>query len=127
MVSNIQEETSYLNFIESLAAADYSTLEIFDQQGNSINSGSIGTGMTMKVTSGGVTKNYTLVVKGDTTGDGNVGSNDALQIRRHVVGLTSLGEAYRLAGDVDGSASLSSLDALKIRRYVVGLGNLWEE
>lgn len=82
------------------------------------------TGMIMQVVSGGITRNYTIVVKGDVNGDGNIGSNDALLVRRHVIGLVSLGTAYQMAGDVDANNALSSLDALKIRRYVVGLGSL---
>ena len=123
-VSNINAGTSYENFISSLDSTNHVDLEIYNQQDVKVTSGNIGTGMVMRVSSGGVTHNYSLVVKGDTTGDGNIGSNDALVIRRYVVGLTSLTEAYQLAGDVDGNASLSSLDALKIRRYVVGLGSL---
>lgn len=67
--------------------------------------------------------NYTIVVTGDLNGDGLTGSNDVLILRRYLVGIEQLDDAFVLAGDINGSG-LSSYDALLIRRYLVGLGEL---
>ncbi len=52
---------------------------------------------------------------------GGVTSNDALQLRRYLVGQIVIDSMLQRAGDVNHSGSLTSADALLIRRRLVGL------
>ena len=75
--------------------------------------------MIIEKKSGTEVYNYTLVVKGDISGDGIIGSFDVLQLRRYIVRLATLSEPAKLAADVNGDNSVGSLDALKMRRHIV--------
>jgi len=52
---------------------------------------------------------------------GGVNSTDALQIRRHIAGISLLTGLRLLAADVNASSTITSTDALLIRRRVAGL------
>lgn len=68
--------------------------------------------------------NYTLVVRGDTNGDGLVNVVDMEKVQKHVLGLDSLNGVYFNAARLSGSSSLSVMDMEKIQKNILGLGNL---
>lgn len=76
----------------------------------------IGTGMLLEIEE----KQFTIVVKGDVSGDGQILSNDALLIKRHLVYLKRLNEAQEIAADVSNDNDVLSNDALLITKFLVG-------
>ncbi len=76
----------------------------------------IGTGMQLDING----KRFTIVVKGDVSGDGEILSNDTLLIKRHLVYLNRLNDAQVLAADVSGDGELLSNDSLLIARFLIG-------
>lgn len=88
-------------------------LVILDKDGNTITSGSVGTGSTVKTESG---EEYTIIVKGDVNGDGVVTTTDLSQLKLHVVQATLLKDPYLKAGDLnlDGNVSITDLSQLKL-------------
>lgn len=119
-IGNIKEKTSYQSFYNSLNISSNERVKIYNTtKTKEVSSGYIGTGMIIEKKSGTEVYNYTLVVKGDISGDGIIGSFDVLQLRRYIVRLATLSEPAKLAADVNGDNSVGSLDALKMRRHIV--------
>lgn len=110
-IKGISPDTSIDEFKENLIGGDKIT--ITDANGNTINAGNVGTGTTIK-TPGGET--YTLIVKGDTNGDGKVTSTDLSQVKLHVVETTLLKEPYKSASDInlDNQVTITDLSQLKL-------------
>ena len=104
-------------------------VSIYDKDKNEKSSSDkIATGDTLKITMGEKSIFYTLIVKGDVDGDGEVTARDALTVIRHSISIESVEGAYLKAGNVDEEEELTARDALNIIRYSIGLSNtLWEE
>ncbi|MCH5167272.1 MAG: hypothetical protein J1F35_05200 [Erysipelotrichales bacterium] len=92
--------------------------------GASITSGSLnktaGTGMVIKISNGSTEKEYTLVVKGDTSGDGVINALDLLQVQKSILGSYKFNSAQMSAGDPSGDGKLDALDLLQIQKHILG-------
>ena len=64
-------------------------------------------------------KTLTLVVTGDTSGDGNVTILDLLQIQKHILNSKALSNAYFQAGDTSGDGKITILDLLQVQKHLV--------
>ena len=86
----------------------------------------IGTGMTVIFTKGEETKEYTVVVRGDCTGDGKIKNSDLTMVAQYRVGIIeNLSEAAYKAMDLnlDGQFGKNS-DLTMIAQILVNLVNL---
>jgi len=66
------------------------------------------------------TESYTVVIKGDLTGDGKVNSGDLLQMRKYLLEEITLTGAYKEAGIIESIGNIKSLDLLRLRQYLLG-------
>lgn len=82
----------------------------------------IGTGYKLKDKTNN--KEYTLVVLGDTNGDGKITPADSTIALRTYVGLSNITEAERLAGDANGDGKITPADSTVLLRTYVGLTNI---
>lgn len=82
----------------------------------------IGTGYVLKDTKNN--KEYTLVVLGDTNGDGNVNSADALEILKQSVGTINKTGVYSTAMDTNKDGKINSADSLLVLKNSVGLSDI---
>ena len=87
---------------------------------NTTATGSLKTGSSIKV--GG--KTYTVVMLGDTSGDGKVNSTDALSVLKHSAGLKKLSGSFLEAADVYGNNKVNSSNALQILKCSAGLDEI---
>ncbi|MGN0605616.1 MAG: leucine-rich repeat protein [Oscillospiraceae bacterium] len=60
-------------------------------------------------------------ISGDVDNDGQITSNDALNILQAVTGMVQLDNKQTKAADFDGDGNITSADALKILQTVVGM------
>ena len=74
------------------------------------------TGMKIKLTKGNESKEYMLVIKGDTTGDGEVDFDDISEVNKHRR-KGNLSNIKQLAGDVDADGDLDFDDISQINKY----------
>ncbi len=87
----------------------------------------VGTGSVISVINDGfVTDSVTVVVNGDTNGDGKVNSTDALQIKRTLLKSYVLEGAYYSASDTNDDGLLNSTDYLRIKAHFLGRYNLYK-
>ncbi|OGO87694.1 MAG: hypothetical protein A2Y15_06835 [Clostridiales bacterium GWF2_36_10] len=86
----------------------------------------VGTGDKIKLMNGStVVDELTVVVAGDTNGDGQVGALDYLRIKRAVLGTFTLEKEYLLSALVSGNTKPNAKDYLFVKRHFLGTFNLY--
>lgn len=68
-----------------------------------------------------VADTFTVVVKGDINGDGEITITDLVKAKRHLAGLENYTGVYQIAGDVSNTGAISITDVVKICRHIAGL------
>lgn len=96
--------------------------------GASITSGSLektaGTGIVVKISNGTIEKEYTIVIKGDASGDGQINALDLLQIQKSILGSYKFNSAQKTASDTSGDGKVDALDLLQIQKNILGTYNI---
>ena len=76
--------------------------------------------MIVKISLNNQLYEYTIVVKGDTNGDGESNLKDLLQINKHRLNKSKLTAEYLLAGDVNKDNEVNLKDLLQVNKYRLG-------
>ncbi len=84
----------------------------------------IGTGSKITITNTEETKTLTVLIYGDTSGDGMVGALDLLQVQKNILGASSLTGVSKVAGDTSRDGVIGALDLLQIQKDILGAGNV---
>lgn len=83
---------------------------------NTTATGSLKTGSSIKL--GG--KTYTVVMLGDTNGDGKITSSDYVRAKNVIRGKEKVTELQEEAGDTNGDGKITSSDYVKIKNVIRG-------
>ena len=83
---------------------------------NKVTSGTVATGMT--ATSGNTA--VTIVVTGDTNGDGKVTITDVVRLQKYITGSNNLTAAQTKAGDINGDGKVTITDVVQTAQVTVG-------
>jgi len=119
---NVAERTTAEELITSLSAYGI-TATITDKDGNTLESNSkVGTGCKVTDQSGNV---YTVIVKGDIDGNGEIDSTDYLNIKGIFIGTSKITGVYLDASDVDKDGRITATDYLRIKSHFIGEKNLF--
>ena len=111
---------STLEMINSSINNDYQ-IKLLDENKNEVEDGIIKTGRYLRVIKNDIAiEDYSLIVKGDTTGDGNADLHDILSINKHRLNKVNLENEYLNAGDVDGDGVVDIKDILQINKFRLG-------
>ena len=78
------------------------------------------TGEKITITSGKLVETLTLIVYGDTNGDGIISAVDYVKIKNHIMGTSILEGAYLKSADVNKDGNISAVDYVKIKNYIMG-------
>lgn len=98
-------------------ASSYTVIR--DMSGAVVNEDTLAaTGMTLVLSDG---KSFTLIIMGDTDGDGRISAADARNALRTSVGLEKMNDIQKKAADVDKKDKISASDARLILRASVKL------
>ena len=98
-------------------------LEFQDNKGNILKENDLlGTGSKILVKeNGNILRIYTIIIYGDSNGDGRINSVDLLKIQRHILELEKLEGIYLKASNVRKTATKpTSVDLLLIQRHILG-------
>ena len=118
MISKIQPGTS----VETLKGNLTNTggvVTITDPNGNAVESGQVGTGYQVHITSG-TTEVLTVLIYGDTNSDGFIDKLDASSVLRHYYGYVKHEGIYEKSLDVNRDGIIDKLDASAILRSYYG-------
>lgn len=120
-VRGIGEKVSYSTFLKNITVTD-GRLDVVNSSGTVITSGTMSTGMKAVLynSKGEKLSEYSIVVRGDTNGDGKINSADALAIQKHIVESRELKNAYLDAADINRDGRVNSLDVLYVQKHIVG-------
>ena len=121
-ISKIAADTdvaSIKSTIESVGGSG--SVKITNAKDIEITSGKIGTGYKVIITNNFKSEILEAVVKGDTSGDGQVNALDLLQIRKNILEITQLSGAYNEAADISGDGKINALDLLQVRKMILGV------
>lgn len=109
--------------IKNNLTAKGGVITITDINGNTKETGNIGTGDKINITSG-ETKTLTVLIYGDTNGDGIISAVDYINIKNHIMGSNTLNNIYSKAADVNNDNNISAVDYVNIKNYIMGVDNV---
>ena len=106
-------------------------LETINEQIQSINggvlayrgndtSGLLKTGDILNITNGEDSKEITIVIKGDATGDGKIDIKDLLRVQKGILKMADLSGPYLKASDVNQDNQITILDLLRVQKHILG-------
>ena len=118
-ISKITSGTTVATLVSKLNESKY--IAVYNGATKLDNNAIVGTGMTVCLMDGGnITKKYTVVITGDTSGDGKINITDMIAVKAHVLKKSTLSGAYSKAGDVNGDSKINITDFIKIKASLLG-------
>lgn len=119
---NLVAETTAESIISALANSNISAT-ITDRNGATLESSAlVGTGCKVITEDG----EFTVIVKGDVDGSGEVDAADYLKVKGSLLGQATLTDEFAIAADADGDKDLAATDYLKIKAFFLGTFDLFE-
>ena len=120
-ITSIKYDVKSSNILNLLIKNGASEVVIKDKDNKVLSDSSlIGTGSTIIITSGNETITYTVIIKGDTSGDGKITILDLLQIQKHIKGDKKFTGCYSLSADTSGDGKITILDLLQVQKHIKG-------
>lgn len=122
-ISKIVAGTTVETFLSNLGESQY--CKVYKGNTEVASDTKIGTGMKVKIMDGDTVKaEYTVIVTGDTNGDGNISVTDMISIKAHVLGSSTLTNEYAKAADTSGDGGISVTDFIQIKAKILGVGTI---
>ncbi|HOP65630.1 MAG TPA: SH3 domain-containing protein [Bacilli bacterium] len=104
-----------VNAVSSLAV-----VTVTDINGNLKTTGSLVTGDRVDITFDEESQEYTVILYGDSSGDGQVTIMDLLKIQKHIIGSATLIDPYLTAADTDQDGVINIVDLLREQKHILG-------
>ena len=121
-ISAIAPGTSVETIKNSLTSTG-GVVTITDASGKTKETGNIGTGDKVNITSG-ITESLIVLIYGDTNGDGTIDKLDASSVLRQYYGYDKYEGIYSKALDVNKDGTIDKLDASSILRSYYGYDSI---
>jgi beta-N-acetylglucosaminidase len=96
------------------------SITVKNSNNNVKTSGVIVTGDKVTISTGNEEKTYTIVVYGDTNGDGSISAIDLLNVQKIIINKSNLGGAYYRAADTNKDGKISAIDLLNVQKHILG-------
>lgn len=114
-ISKISVETTVSSLLSYINEKEY--VSVLDKNGSVVSGEKVlCTGMTAAIMDEGtVTKRYTIIVTGDTNGDGKINITDMIAVKACTLKKSDLSGAYEKAGDVNGDGKINITDFIKVK------------
>lgn len=95
-------------------SSDYSNIKLFNKNNEELNYNSlISTGDKLKLNN----KEYSIILSGDVTGDGNINFGDISKLYNYYKGKTTLDSSFLEAGKVTNNSNITFGDLSKLYNY----------
>lgn len=119
--SNIEVGSDVSNVINSIVNKHhFVTIKLTDKSNAEIKEGTIRTGDKITITNAGITTTFTVVIYGDTSGDGLIDIRDLLIIQKHLVKSQTLSGEYYNSSDINKDGTIDIRDLLLEQKYLLG-------
>lgn len=118
-VFGISPKTAPSKVLGNLNLYGNATASLTNSKGVNKMSGYVGTGDKLTVTVNGKSNTYTVIIRGDTDGDGEITAVDLLMVRKNILGLYKLSGEYAAAADTDRSSKIDAVDLLMVRKHIL--------
>ena len=114
-ISKLSIGTTVKGLLESLNEKEY--VKIFSKDNKEVAADAvIGTGMIANIMDGAnKVKHYTIIVTGDTNGDGKINITDMIAVKACVLKKSSITGAYLKAADTNGDGKVNITDFIKTK------------
>lgn len=116
-------QTNASSIINNIASVGGEAV-IKDANGNNVTDAILGTGYTVTISNSKGNKTYTIVINGDTNGDGKTSAVDLLHVQKVLLGTYNLNNAYYEAGDTNDDGKISAIDLLQVQKVLLGTGTI---
>ena len=118
-LTGVKVSTDASSIINAISAVG-GKVTIKDASGNKKTSGAVGTGYTVTIKNSDNEETLTIVINGDTNGDGNITAVDLLQVQKALLGTYNLTGAYKDAGDTNNDGNITAVDLLQVQKNLLG-------
>ncbi len=105
----------------------FAEVSVTEANGTVITEGKVKTGQKITITNSGLTRTFTVVIYGDSSGDGAINIADLLVIQKHIVGAKALANEYMKAADLHRDNTVDIRDLLLMQKHVVGQYTISQE
>lgn len=123
-ITGVAIGTSVEDFIINLGVSNAS-VEVHNPSDNAKTTGAIATGdKVLLYQNGTAVLSYSVVIYGDTNGDGRVASSDLLRGQKHILGINTLSGAQLEACDINHDGRISSVDLLAGQKHILGIKSI---
>ncbi len=120
-ITNIKYNTSASIIQNNIIRSGAQSINITDSKGTNISGSTyISTGSKLTINTTNETNTYTFIIKGDTSGDGQISILDLLQVQKHIKGDKKLSNEYLLSADTSGDGKVTILDLLQVQKHIKG-------
>ena len=122
-ISKISTGTTASALLSKLNEGEY--VKIYNGTTEVAKDALIGTGMVVKIMDGSTAKaTYTVVVTGDTNGDGKITVTDYVQLKSHLLNKSTLTGAAAQAADTSGDGKATVTDYVQMKAHILGKSNV---
>ena len=122
-ISKISTGTTVLDLVSKLNEGRY--VKVYKGNQAVSNDTLIGTGMVVNIMDGNTVKvSYTIIVTGDTNGDGTITITDMIAVKAHLLNKSTLDGASAQAADTSGDSGISITDFIQMKAQILGKSNV---
>lgn len=119
-ISNIELGSDISNISSAINNKyHFASVKITDKNNIDVTEGIVSTGYNISINNAGITKVYTTIVYGDSTGDGQIDIRDLLVIQKHLVKAKLLTDSYNEAADINKDKTIDIRDLLLVQKYLM--------
>lgn len=106
------------------AVAGYGNVLIKNSNDVLITDGLIGTGNNITIKNDKTEMTLTIIIKGDTSGDGIVNALDLAMVQKNILKTFTLSEEYFMAGDTSSDGEINAIDLAMVQKNILGTFNI---
>lgn len=125
-VNYLSIDLTIISNLNNLGLNSNYTVSVFEPDGETLKSSEkkVGTGNIIKVfakNSNDPVVSYTVIIKGDLNGNGNVTAKDIVSLRQYIknaLNEENIDFCYLKAGDLNGNGKITAKDLVSLRQYI---------
>ena len=125
MISKINIGTDVNNILSNIRNRfPTATVSMKDKDGNNKTTGLIATNDKLSITNNKQTKEYSVVIYGDTDGNGKIDIIDLLKVQKNIKKASMLSGNYVTAADTNKDGTIDISDLLKVQKQIKGVSTI---